>query len=50
MVGISAGDTGTLDTLNDVSLQEGIENKQRKQNEQTAGITDCCIVEFSASV
>ena len=35
-----AGDTGTLDTLDDVSLHEGVENQQGEQDQDTAGIAD----------
>ena len=32
------GDTGTFDTLNDVSLTEEVENDQRSHNQDTTGI------------
>ena len=37
---VLAGDTGALDTLDDVSLHEGVENQQGEQNQNTTSIAD----------
>ena len=41
---VSADDTGALDTLNEVSLAEHVDDYERSDNEQSAGISDRCLI------
>jgi len=47
---VLAGDTRTLDTLNEVLLAEQVHNDQRSDNHQTAGVSDSRVIQVLSCV